>query len=222
MCGIAGILRLGRAEAVDPGTIRDMVSVLSHRGPDGWGMYVDARVGLGHSRLSIIDLAGGAQPIPNEDETLWIVYNGEIFNYVELREELAARGHRFRTATDTEVILHLFEEKGTACLAELNGQFAFAIWNSRKGELFLARDRMGIRPLHYTLQGRSLLFASEIKSLFTVPEVPRRIDPVAMDQVFTFWTTLPGRTAFQGILELPPGCYLQATGNGSDVRVQRF
>jgi len=191
-----------------------MVSSLHHRGPDASGIYIDDRAGLGHARLSIIDLAGGDQPIHNEDEFLWIVYNGEIFNYPELRQGLVARGHGFSTATDTEVILHLFEEEGPACLSRLNGQFALAIWNARSGELFLARDRVGIRPLHYSIHQGRILFASEIKSLFQVGDLPRRIDPVAMDQVFTFWTTLAGRTLFQGVQELPPGHYLIASSKG--------
>jgi len=175
-------------------------------------------VGLGHARLSILDLERGDQPIHNENGSLWIVYNGEIFNYPELREELAARRHRFYTATDTEVILHLFEEKGPACLSRLNGQFALAIWDSGKRELFLARDRVGIRPLHYVFRGERFYFGSEVKALFQVRDVPRRIDPVALDQIFTFWTTLPGTTIFDGIRELPPGHYMTVSSLGMSIR----
>jgi len=162
MCGIAGIISLTEKKMITPDQIARMVNAIQHRGPDGIGVYVDDQAGLGHARLSIIDLAGGAQPIHNEDKTLWIVYNGEVFNYPELREDLIKRGHRFTTATDTEVVLHLYEEKGAACLQDLNGQFAMAIWDSRTRELFLARDRVGILPLHYTVNNGRFLFGSEI------------------------------------------------------------
>jgi len=142
-----------------------MLAMIRHRGPDQFGIYRDNQVGLGSARLSIIDLAGGQQPISNEDETVWIVFNGEIFNYIELRPGLEAKGHRFATASDTEVIIHLYEEYGPACLEHLNGQFAFAIWDKRSGELMLARDRLGIRPLFVTRAGTSFLFASEIKAI---------------------------------------------------------
>ncbi|OGP99790.1 MAG: asparagine synthase (glutamine-hydrolyzing) [Deltaproteobacteria bacterium RBG_19FT_COMBO_60_16] len=214
MCGIAGYLCFEGRVAPSVDVLGDMVSSLRHRGPDASGVYLDDSVGLGHSRLSIVDLAGGDQPIHNEDESLWIVYNGEIFNYPELQKELAARGHRFYTSTDTEVILHLYEEEGAACLSRLNGQFALAIWDNRARSLFLARDRMGIRPLHYIVEKGRLLFASEIKALFQADDVPRRLDPVALDQVFTFWSPLPGRTIFQAVQELPPGHYLVATPEG--------
>lgn len=191
-----------------------MVAVQRHRGPDESGFYLDDGVGLGHVRLSIIDLSGGSQPIHNEDRSLWIIYNGEVFNYPELREELICRGHQFYTSSDTEVILHLYEEKGPQCLEDLNGQFGLAIWDSTKRELFLARDRIGIRPLHYATTEGKLAFSSEIKALFQMPGLPRRIDPIAMDQIFTFWTTLPGRTVFEGIHELPAGHYMLVR-NGS-------
>ena len=220
MCGIAGIYHAGGNDRISPETVSRMVSIQRHRGPDETGVYVDDRVGLGHARLSIIDLAGGRQPLCNEDESLWITYNGEIFNYVELGEELRGRGHRFRTSSDTEVILHLYEDLGAECLSRLNGQFAFAIWDSAKGTLFLGRDRMGIRPLHYSFDGSRLVFASEIKGIFTVDRIPRRIDPVVLDQIFTFWAPLPGYTPFQGIRELPPGHYLLAEDGG--IRIGRY
>ncbi len=203
---------------VSPEMINRMTGVIRHRGPDGSGVYLDDWVGLGHTRLSIIDLSGGAQPIHNEDETLWIVYNGEIFNYPELRHALIRRGHRFSTSTDTEVILHLYEDRGIRCVEELNGQFAFAIWDSREKELFLARDRVGILPLHYTVNRGRLLFSSEIKSIFMAAEVERVIDALALDQIFTFWTTLPGRTLFKDIYELQPGHYLKLSGGKIAVR----
>jgi asparagine synthase (glutamine-hydrolysing) len=218
MCGIAGIFHRGRPASPSLDSLRRMVTVLSHRGPDETGIYIDDRVGLGHARLSIIDLSTGTQPMHNEDETLWITYNGEIFNYPELREGLLARGHRFYTTTDTEVLLHLFEEKGPGCLADLNGQFAFAIWDMRKKEMFLARDRVGIRPLHYTVQDGAFLFASEIKSLFMEGSLRREFDPEGLDQVFTFWTTLPGKTVFRGIQELPAGHFMVVDSGSITVR----
>lgn len=220
MCGITGICHISGPGSVSPDVLKRMTGELSHRGPDGAGIYLDDRVGLGHARLSIIDLSGGAQPIHNEDDTLWIVFNGEIFNYPELRQDLAQRGHRFYTQTDTEVILHLYEDRGAACLDELNGQFAFAIWDVKRKELFLARDRVGILPLHYAVRGDAFIFASEIKALFAVPGVERAIDPVAMEQIFTFWTTLPGKTAFKNIREVPAGHFLKVS-NGN-VRLQRY
>lgn len=218
MCGITGMCRLSSARGVDWDVLPRMMAMIRHRGPDETGMYLDDSVALGHLRLSIIDLAGGCQPIHNEDETLWIIYNGEVFNHVELRRELAQQGHHFYTSSDTEVILHLYEQTGPECLQRLNGQFALAIWDSRNRELFLARDRVGIRPLHYTIHDGMLVFASEIKSIFAVPGIPRRIDPVSLDEIFTFWTVLPGGTAFEGIRELPPGHYLKVSGGHVDIR----
>lgn len=218
MCGIVGICNLEVAREIDVPVLERMMGAIRHRGPDEAGVYVDDWAGLGHVRLSIIDLAGGGQPIHNEDQTLWIVYNGEVFNYPELRAQLERQGHCFYTSSDTEVLLHLYEQEGPACLERLNGQFAFAIWDSRRQELFLARDRVGIRPLHYTVHDGRLIFASEIKGIFAVPQVPRRIDPEALDQVFAFWTVLPGRTAFQGICELPPGHYMKVSKGNVTMR----
>ncbi|MCF7972863.1 MAG: asparagine synthase (glutamine-hydrolyzing) [Phycisphaerae bacterium] len=206
MCGIAGII--GLQSSLPPNAMETtgrMLSVLRHRGPDESGLYVDSTAALGQVRLSIIDLAGGHQPIHNEDQSKWIVFNGEIFNYRELREDLILRGHRFQTQTDTEVIVHLYEQYGPDCVQHLNGQFAFVIWDSRRRIAFMARDRVGIRPLHYTIHQGRLIFASEIKSILTDGSVPRRPDPIALDQIFTFWAPLTPRTAFEGISELPPG-----------------
>ena len=211
MCGIVGALNLKEPGHVSPDLIKKMISALHHRGPDESGIYLDDWIGLGHARLSIIDLSSGSQPIHNEDESLWIVYNGEVFNYPELREDLLKKGHHFYTSTDTEVILHLYEEDGASCLHSLNGQFALAIWDIRKKELFLARDRIGIRPINYIIWDNSLIFASEIKSIFMEKNYPREIDPVALDQIFAFWTTLPGKTVFKGVHELPPGHFLKAS-----------
>lgn len=210
MCGITGIHNLTRSALIDPSALRQMLGMIRHRGPDQFGIYLDDDTGLGSARLSIIDLSGGQQPISNEDETIWIVFNGEIFNYVELRPELERRGHRFSTNTDTEVIVHLYEEMGPDCLGKLNGQFAIAIWDRRDKSLFLARDRLGIRPIFYSVADGALLFGSEIKSLLADPRVHAEIDPVSLGQVFTFWSTLTPRTAFKDIYEVPAGHYLIA------------
>ena len=204
MCGIAGIVSAHGA-GIDAARLADMLAMLEHRGPDDRGIHVEPSAGLAHARLSIIDLAGGAQPMTNEDRSLWITFNGEIFNYVELRESLAARGHRFKSVSDTEVLLHLFEESGADAVHQLNGQWAFAIWNARTRTLVLSRDRLGVRPLYYTVCGSQLLFVSEIKALFAHPAVSREIDPIGLDNVFTFWTTIAPRTIFSNIQELPPG-----------------
>jgi asparagine synthase (glutamine-hydrolysing) len=207
MCGIAGFLQNHPSPPCEE-LLFEMIGRLRHRGPDESGAYFDERIALGHARLSIIGVEGGAQPLANEDGSLWIVYAGEAFNYPELREELLSRGHRFSTQTDTEVVLHLYEEFGPAALEKINGQFSLAIWDSRREELFLARDRVGIRPLYYTRSRERFLFASEIKALFADPEVHRELDPEALAQVFTFWTTLPSRTAFRHVQELPPGHFM--------------
>jgi asparagine synthase (glutamine-hydrolysing) len=196
-----------------------MVRAIGHRGPDQKGIYLDGHVGLGHSRLSIIDLATGGQPIHNEDETVWIVLNGEIYNYPELRTWLEMKGHRFHTNTDTEVIVHLYEEKGADCVDELNGQFAFGIWDANKKALFLARDHFGICPLYYAEHDGRFLFASEIKSLIASRLLPApSLNPRALDQVFTFWTTLPGVTVFNNIQELKPGHALTINAHGQHLR----
>src|SRR6266446_614340 len=162
MCGIAGIFNFDGA-AVAPESLRGMIRMLAHRGPDDTGFYAENGVGLGHARLSIIDLSGGKQPMCNEDRSLWITFNGEIFNYLELKQELVDKGHRFATLSDTEVILHLYEEKGEDCVRYMNGQWAFAIWDNHRSRLFLSRDRLGVRPLFYTQANRTFVFGSEIK-----------------------------------------------------------
>ncbi len=175
MCGIAGIANLdGRPVAA--ADLRRMCAALSHRGPDDEGFYLAPNVGLGMRRLSIIDLATGRQPVCNEDGTVWAVFNGEIYNFQELRRDLEARGHSFYTATDTEVIVHLYEERGAGCVEELRGMFAFAVWDEREQRLLLARDRVGIKPLYYWHSGGRLAFASELKALLELPEIDRRLD----------------------------------------------
>jgi asparagine synthase (glutamine-hydrolysing) len=218
MCGIAGYFG---APGELPATILDgMVGALRHRGPDEAGCLRHGGLGLGHARLSIIDLAGGKQPIPNEDETVWVSLNGEIFNHVELRRDLEARGHVFRTHSDTEVIVHAYEELGAGCVSRLNGDFAFALWDKKAGRLVLARDRMGVRPLYYSVRGGTVVFASEIKAMFRFPGIEARLDPLALDQCFTLWFPLAPRTPFAGIQELPPGHLLVAEGRR--VGVQRY
>ena len=204
MCGIAGVLDLA-GKPVDPELPGRMIGAIAHRGPDATDVYVDRHVGLGHARLSIIDVSGGAQPMSIADGSLWITFNGEIFNYVELRDELLKKGHRFATRSDTEVILHLYQEEGERCVERLNGQWAFAIWDAKRQKLFLSRDRLGVRPLFYTESGGRFVFASEIKALLECPGVDAQLDWRGLDEVFTFWCTLPGRTVFRNVSQLAPG-----------------
>jgi len=190
---------------------------LRHRGPEGEGYRLDAQAGLAHTRLSIIDLEGGAQPISNETGTVWVVLNGEIFNYVELREELSGRGHRFRTHTDTEVLVHLYEDLGEGFVHRLNGQFAIGLWDSDRRVLILARDRVGIVPLFFSSTGNRFAFASEVKALLPVLGRPS-LDPVALDQILTFWAPLAPRTPFSGVQDLPSGHIAVVGQDGVDVR----
>jgi asparagine synthase (glutamine-hydrolysing) len=208
MCGIAGIYAFRGGDQGTEETVAKMVTMLHHRGPDECGIFRDRHVCLGHTRLSILGLESGTQPMANEDESLWIVYNGEVFNYLELQQGLEQKGYRFTTGSDTEVVLAMYQEYGADCLRYLNGQFAMAIWDRRKQELFLARDRVGIRPLFYTWCNGQFLFASEIKALFACAQVQRSIDPQALMQISTFWTTITPSTAFTGVLELPPGSFM--------------
>ena len=212
MCGIAGILSNGAAAPPTPAELAAMIGQLHHRGPDGTGSYCAGEVGLAHARLSIIDLSSGDQPIHNEDKSVWVVFNGEIFNYIELRAELERAGHRFYTQSDTEVIVHLYEQHGDDFVQHLNGQFAIALWDARARRLVLARDRTGIRPLFHTTVGGRLLFASEAKALFAIAGVPRRLDPLALAEVFTFWAPIGTRSVFEGVQSLPPGHLMVVEG----------
>jgi asparagine synthase (glutamine-hydrolysing) len=218
MCGIAGIWSPQRDAAIDRSVLERMVAALHHRGPDGRGYHVADGVGLGHARLSVIDLATGAQPIYNEDRSVCVVCNGEIFNYVELRRELLAGGHALRTQSDTEVIVHLYEDLGDAFVERLNGQFAIALWDGNRRRLVLARDRTGIRPLLFARHGERLLFASEAKALFAEGSLSARLDPQALGQTFTYWAPLEGRSAFAGIESLRPGSLLIADSRGMTTR----
>lgn len=207
MCGIAGSVAL--REGLAPPALEDvraMLGALRHRGPDEFGLYRDRRAVLGHARLSIIDLVTGQQPLCNEDGTTWLVFNGEIFNYLELRDELAALGHRFRTRSDTEVIVHAWEQWGAGAFERFNGQFAVALWDAGAETLVLARDRLGVRPVYLCEHDGRLWFASEVKALFAgAPSLPRRLDPVGLAETFTFWTVVPPQAVFRGVAELEPG-----------------
>ncbi|MCU7925534.1 MAG: asparagine synthase (glutamine-hydrolyzing) [Candidatus Thiodiazotropha sp. (ex Dulcina madagascariensis)] len=205
MCGVAGIINLREGVPPSRNELEGMIHAVHHRGPDGYGFFCHDKLGLAHARLSIIDLIGGDQPIHNEDQSVQVVFNGEIFNYLELRAQLERQGHRFYTHSDTEVIVHLYEQYGLEFVAHLNGQFAIALWDNHKQKLVLARDRAGIRPLFYVETGGRLYFASEVKSLFSHPAIPRKIDLNALQEVFTFWTTLPPHSLFESVRILPPG-----------------
>jgi len=217
MCGIVGIVDWSGKHPPDQSLLRRMLGVIRHRGPDEFGLYLDRMAGIGCARLSIVDLSTGQQPIANADGSLWIVFNGEVYNYPELRAGLQRKGHRFTTRSDTEVVLHMYESEGPACLEQLNGQFAIAIWDSRKRELFLARDRLGIRPLFYTLLPSGLLFSSEIKSLLLDQRVQTALDPYALAQALNLWAPLAPRTIFRGILQLPPGHYMTVSSESSSL-----
>lgn len=204
MCGICGIFDLN-GEPISRDTLVRMNGAIRHRGPDGDGVLVDREMGMAHRRLSIIDVGGGGQPIGNEDGAVQIVFNGEIYNFVELRDELEAAGHRFRTRSDTEVIVHAYEQWGQDCVKRFNGMFAFALWDSRQRSLFLARDHLGVKPLYYAQIGGALVFASEIKSILEYPDCPRRMDMEALGELFTFRYVPAPKTLFSGVFKLPAG-----------------
>ncbi|TLX75687.1 asparagine synthase (glutamine-hydrolyzing) [Labilibacter sediminis] len=206
MCGIAGFVSSKHLPDVKH-TLNAMLTRIRHRGPDECGLYLSDDACMGNVRLSIIDLATGQQPMNSLDGRYWIAYNGEVFNYLELKKTLEKKGYSFRTNCDTEVVLTMYQEYGIDCLDYLNGQFAFSVWDSHEKEMFLARDRMGIRPLFYTEQNSTLVFASEVKSLFEFPGIQREFSSSALKQIFTFWTTLTPLTAFKGVYEVPPGHY---------------
>ena len=193
MCGFGGYFGDGVAPPLARPLIDQMIASIAHRGPDEQGIYTAPSIGLGHARLSIVGLGDGQQPMSHADGDFTIVFNGEIFNYVELRQQLISQGHVFRTGSDTEVILHLYQRVGPDCLSMLNGDFAFAIWDARERRIMLARDRMGVRPLFYTTVGSTLYFASEIKALLQVPGIEAQIDPIALDQIFSLWAPIAPR-----------------------------
>jgi len=218
MCGIAGIVNADPGEPVEPGTIRRMCDAIVHRGPDDEGIVTRGHTGLGMRRLSIIDLAGGHQPVFNEDRTIWVVYNGETYNFQELRRDLESKGHRFSTHTDTEVIVHLYEEMGAECVQKLRGMFAFALWDQRHSRLLLARDRLGKKPLHYAHVNGRLLFGSEIKALLAVAPELAEINSEALLQYFYFGYIPDPLTAFLRIQKLPPGHLLEFEDGKLSVR----
>ena len=220
MCGIAGVLHLDGA-TVDPRALRALVDPLAHRGPDGEGHHVDGPLGFGMRRLSIIDLQTGDQPIANEDGQVWVVFNGEIYNYRELRADLERRGHRFTTQTDTEVLVHRYEEEGPGLLTHLRGMFAFALWDARARRLLLARDRAGKKPLYYAHLGDRLVFGSEIKALLADPTVPRDLDPTALYHYLCLGFVPHPRSIYRAIRTLPPAHFLVADASGA-VRVERY
>jgi asparagine synthase (glutamine-hydrolysing) len=219
MCGIAGWYD---SEPVldGPSRMKSMLTALIHRGPDDEGQYISAPVALGIRRLSIMDVQGGHQPIPNEDSTVWVVLNGEIYNFPELRRELEAKGHIFTTFSDTEVIVHGYEEWGDACISRLNGIFGLAIWDQRRRRLVLARDHFGVKPLYYCTHGKRLLWASEIKAILTDATIPRRVDLDALDLFLTFRFVPSPFTMFDGIRKLPPGHLLVQDEGG--MRIERY
>jgi asparagine synthase (glutamine-hydrolysing) len=210
MCGIVGKLNFDPEDRIERARIESMLAPITHRGPDGQGIHLDRNVGLGHCRLSIIDVMGGGQPMANEDQTVWIAFNGEIYNFQSLRRDLLARGHRFHSRTDTEVIVHLYEEYGVDCVKHLRGMFAFAIWDAKRRRLFMARDRIGIKPLYYCLTGQALYFASELKAIIVDPAVPREICAPAIHQFLSFFYVPGENTLFQSVKKLLPGHYLLA------------
>jgi asparagine synthase (glutamine-hydrolysing) len=218
MCGICGEVSLQRDRPPAASAVGEMCEMLHHRGPDDRGVYSDCRAALGSSRLAIIDLAGGKQPIHNGDSTIWIVFNGEIYNFLRLRRQLEHLGHTFYTRSDTEVIVHAYEEFGTECVQHLNGIFAFAIWDTRRERLFLARDRMGIKPLLYAVTDEVFVFASELKPLVNHPCVERRIDLVSLNEYLTFEYVPTPRSIIKGVQKLPPGHTLTVKDGHIDIR----
>lgn len=217
MCGICGVYNHSNAEPVNERLLDAMLATISHRGPDDQGVFIDQDMGFGMRRLSIIDLAGGQQPIFNEHGNVAVVLNGEIYNYRELAEQLRQRGHTLKSSSDTEVIVHLYEEYGAKCLDYLRGMFAFAVWDARERRLFIARDRLGIKPLYYTQVGQRLVFASEIKAILQHSKVPRELDEQALSHYLSFKYVPAPHTMFEGIVSLPPGHTLTCDARGVQV-----
>jgi asparagine synthase (glutamine-hydrolysing) len=215
MCGIAGIVDLHLA-SVDRPTLEAMCASQAHRGPDDQGLYLQPGVGLGQRRLAIIDLAGGKQPLANEDGSVWVTFNGEIYNFQQLKVQLESLGHRFATHSDTEVIVHAYEQYGTRCLQHFRGMFAFAVWDARRREIFLARDRLGKKPLLYALAGGQLVFASEFQGLLRHHAIDRTLDLTALDEYLTFGYVPAPKTIYRGVWKLPPAHFLHMAVSGQD------
>lgn len=221
MCGIAGVFELGRDAQADSAVVRQMCDIIAHRGPDDDGVFAQGKIGLGMRRLSIVDLATGHQPISNEDSSIWIVFNGEIYNHRELRERLITRGHRYRTRSDTETIVHLYEEYGKDCVQHLRGMFAFAIWDARRKSLFIARDRLGIKPLYYRLSAQNFIFGSEIKVLLAYPEMRREFNRAALPEFLAFGYLSGDETFYNGVHKLMPGHRLEIDERG-EFRIEQY
>jgi len=219
MCGIVGIFHRS-GSPIDRELLHRMTGIIRHRGPDGEGCFMGPGVGISMRRLSIIDLEGGSQPLSNESGSLQIVFNGEIYNYIELRQELLLHGHQFKTQSDTEVIVHAYEQWGLDCVNRLNGMFAFALWDSQKRELLLARDHLGIKPLYYVELGDRILFASEIKAILEDSQCPREVDLRALGQLFSLRYVPSANTLFRGIKKLPAGHRMILSASGP--RIERF
>ena len=219
MCGIAGIYNYhSTKEPSAERNVKKMLSLIKHRGPDESGIYLNQDIGIGSVRLSIIDLSSGQQPLSDESENYWIVYNGEIFNYPELRADLISKGIKLKTNCDTEVVVQMYALYGMSCLNHFNGQFAFCIWDKSKKELFLARDRVGIRPLFYWAKNEAFAFCSEIKGLFSLDQIDRNLNPDSLAQIFTFWTTITPHTPFRDIVELQPGHCMFVNAKGIEIK----
>src|SRR5690242_933909 len=220
MCGICGVVDFDQSDGVSAELVQRMNNTLKHRGPDDAGVHLAPYVGLGHRRLSIIDVAGGHQPISNEDGTVWVLLNGEIYNYSELRQRLLQRGHRFSTKSDTEAIVHLYEDKGEECFADLRGMFSIALWDARQRKLVLARDRVGKKPLFYFSNGKQILFGSELKALLAAGSVPRLVDYQAVSDYFSLGYIPAPKTIYREVRKVLPGHYLVASAN--NVRSVRY
>jgi asparagine synthase (glutamine-hydrolysing) len=220
MCGITGVMHFKDGVRVEPETLRQMCAAMVHRGPDDEGIYIAGPVGIGMRRLSIVDLATGHQPLSNEDGTVWIVFNGEIYNHASLREKLQLRGHQYRTHSDTETIIHLYEEYGPDCVKHLRGMFAFAIWDARRQRLFIARDRLGIKPLYYQRTSQQIVFGSEIKVILACPGTAR-FDRAVLPEYLAFGYLSGEQTFYSGIRKLMPGHWMEVDASGK-VRIERY
>jgi asparagine synthase (glutamine-hydrolysing) len=221
MCGIAGVMKFREGARVEPATLRQMCAAMVHRGPDDEGVYTDGAVGIGMRRLSIVDLATGHQPLSNEDGTVWIVFNGEIYNHALLRPDLEAKGHRYRTHSDTETIVHLYEQYGPDCVQYLRGMFAFAIWDARRQKLFIARDRLGIKPLYYRITADEIVWGSEIKVVRAYAGTTAEFDRTALPEYLAFGYLSGENTFYQGIRKLMPGHWMELDRNGG-VKIQQY
>jgi asparagine synthase (glutamine-hydrolysing) len=221
MCGITGVMQFEDGVRVEPDTLRQMCAAMVHRGPDDAGIYTAGSVGIAMRRLSIVDLATGHQPLSNEDGSVWIVFNGEIYNHTSLAEKLQSRGHQYRTHSDTETIIHLYEEYGPDCVQHLRGMFAFAIWDARRQRLFIARDRLGIKPLYYQLTSQRIIFGSEIKVILAFPGSSARFDRAVLPEYLAFGYLSEEQTFYSGIRKLMPGHWMEVGASGQ-VRIERY